>query len=168
MGRAIRPGYGGELARGNEETCNLTSELFAHRGLAYRLDKSERRLRQTTDRTPVRNPLAFLVTATTRLAINVLHSARARKEIEAGPWLPEPIDADALISRAVENGVIYVAGEAFFVSGTAVRARNIVRLSFSAPTPERIRAGVSRLAKAIRAELSAVTSGTAAERPASR
>ena len=47
---------------------------------------------QTTDRSPVRNPLAFLVTATTRLAINVLQSARARRETCAGPWLPEPVD----------------------------------------------------------------------------
>ena len=35
---------------------------------------------QTTDRGSVRNPLAFLVTATTRLAINVLQSARTRRE----------------------------------------------------------------------------------------
>jgi RNA polymerase sigma-70 factor (ECF subfamily) len=47
---------------------------------------------QTTDRSPIRNPLAFLVTATTRLAINVLQSARARRETEAGPSLPEPVD----------------------------------------------------------------------------
>jgi len=47
---------------------------------------------QTADRRPVRNPLAFLVTATTRLSINVLQSARARRETAAGPWLPEPID----------------------------------------------------------------------------
>ncbi len=40
---------------------------------------------QTTDRSPVRNPLAFLVTATTRLAINVLQSARARRETDCGP-----------------------------------------------------------------------------------
>ena len=47
---------------------------------------------QTTDRNPVRNPLAFLVSATTRLAINVLHSARARREISSGSWLPEQVD----------------------------------------------------------------------------
>ena len=47
---------------------------------------------QTTDRSPIRNPLAFLVTATTRLAINVLQSARARRETDVGPWLPEPVD----------------------------------------------------------------------------
>jgi 2-aminoadipate transaminase len=82
--------------------------------------------------------------------------------------MPPQIDADALIPRAVQAGVIYVAGDAFFVGGETARGRNIVRLSFSAPTPERIRAGVSRLAKAIRAELAGVTSGAAAERPASR
>jgi RNA polymerase sigma factor (sigma-70 family) len=47
---------------------------------------------QTTDRSPIRNPLAFLVTATTRLAINVLQSARVRRETDVGPWLPEPVD----------------------------------------------------------------------------
>jgi RNA polymerase sigma-70 factor, ECF subfamily len=47
---------------------------------------------QTTDRSPVRNPLAFLVTATTRLSINVKRSARARKETAVTPAVPEPID----------------------------------------------------------------------------
>ncbi len=47
---------------------------------------------QTTDRGPIRSPLAFLVTATARLAINVLQSARARRETDVGPLLPEPAD----------------------------------------------------------------------------
>ena len=46
----------------------------------------------TTDRSVVRNPHAFLTTTTTRLAINVLHSARVRRETYTGPWLPEPVD----------------------------------------------------------------------------
>jgi RNA polymerase sigma-70 factor (ECF subfamily) len=46
---------------------------------------------QTTDRSPVRNPLDFLVTATRRLAINVLQSARARRETCVGRCLPEPV-----------------------------------------------------------------------------
>lgn len=79
--------------------------------------------------------------------------------------LPAGIDADAMIARAVENGVIYVAGEAFFVDGTrgggaeaGSRGRNIVRLSFSAPTHERIVEGVARLARTIRDERAALTS----------
>jgi RNA polymerase sigma-70 factor (TIGR02957 family) len=47
---------------------------------------------QTTDRTAVVNPQAFLTTAATRLAINVLQSARSRRETYVGPWLPEPVD----------------------------------------------------------------------------
>jgi RNA polymerase sigma factor (sigma-70 family) len=59
---------------------------------------------QTADRSPVRNPLAFLVTATTRLAINVLQSARARRETCVGPWLPEPVDTSADPSLGAERG----------------------------------------------------------------
>lgn len=39
----------------------------------------------------IRNPEAWLVTAVARLAIDQLRSARARREIYVGPWLPEPI-----------------------------------------------------------------------------
>lgn len=67
--------------------------------------------------------------------------------------LPEQIDADAMIGRAVENGVIYVAGEAFFVMPAG---RNVIRLSFSSPSHEKIREGVSRLARTVRDELAAI------------
>jgi RNA polymerase sigma-70 factor (ECF subfamily) len=39
----------------------------------------------------VRNPEAFATTVTTRLAIDVLRSARHRRELYVGSWLPEPI-----------------------------------------------------------------------------
>jgi RNA polymerase sigma-70 factor (ECF subfamily) len=48
-----------------------------------------------TDRTVVENPGAFLATTTTRLALNVAQSARARRETYIGPWLPEPVDTSA-------------------------------------------------------------------------
>ncbi len=50
---------------------------------------------QAHDREQVEQPEAFLVTVTTRTAINVLQSARVRREAYVGPWLPEPIDTDA-------------------------------------------------------------------------
>jgi RNA polymerase sigma-70 factor (ECF subfamily) len=50
---------------------------------------------QSTDRSAVLDPSAFLVTTTTRLAINVAQSARARRETCVGPWLPEPMDTSA-------------------------------------------------------------------------
>jgi RNA polymerase sigma factor (sigma-70 family) len=46
----------------------------------------------TVDHSQVRDAEAFLVTTATRLAINVMQSARSRRETYVGPWLPEPVD----------------------------------------------------------------------------
>ncbi len=77
--------------------------------------------------------------------------------------LASGLDADKMIPRAVEQGVIYVAGEAFYVNG---EGQNTLRLSFSAPTPERIDAGVARLAATLRGESEALATGAAAAGPA--
>jgi len=42
----------------------------------------------------IASPRAFVATVTTRLAINVLRSARVRRERYFGEWLPEPIITD--------------------------------------------------------------------------
>jgi RNA polymerase sigma-70 factor (TIGR02957 family) len=42
----------------------------------------------------IASPRAFVATVTTRLAINELRSARARREQYVGEWLPEPIITD--------------------------------------------------------------------------
>ncbi len=44
----------------------------------------------------IASPRAFVATVTTRLAINALRSARARREEYVGEWLPEPIITDDL------------------------------------------------------------------------
>ena len=46
---------------------------------------------QTSDRSIVRDAAAFLVTTATRLAINVVQSARSRRETYVADWLPEPV-----------------------------------------------------------------------------
>ena len=46
---------------------------------------------QRTPDLDVREPRAYLTTVVTRLAINELRSARARRETYVGPWLPEPL-----------------------------------------------------------------------------
>jgi RNA polymerase sigma-70 factor (ECF subfamily) len=43
------------------------------------------------DLSAVDSPAAYLTTMTTRRAINVLTSARHRRESYVGPWLPEPV-----------------------------------------------------------------------------
>ena len=67
--------------------------------------------------------------------------------------LPDPLDAHRLLDRAVRHGVVFVAGEAFFVNG---EGRNLMRLCFSAPSHDRIREGVSRLAAAVREEIASL------------
>src|SRR3982075_2743070 len=42
----------------------------------------------------IASPRAFAATVSTRLAINELRSARARRERYVGEWLPEPIITD--------------------------------------------------------------------------
>ena len=44
-----------------------------------------------TDRNRVSEPRAFLMTTTTRLCLDMLTSARRRREEYVGEWLPEPV-----------------------------------------------------------------------------
>ncbi|MFD7296288.1 RNA polymerase sigma factor SigJ [Streptomyces sp. NPDC059897] len=46
------------------------------------------------DRSEVREPRAYLVRVTTRLAIDRLRQVQSRRESYVGPWLPEPLVTD--------------------------------------------------------------------------
>lgn len=61
------------------------------------------------------------------------------------PRLAGGITADQLLPFARARGVVYVVGSAFFVDGGG---NEFLRLSFSAPPPERIAEGIGRLAAA--------------------
>jgi RNA polymerase sigma-70 factor, ECF subfamily len=62
------------------------------------------RFQMATDKgTAVANPRAFLVSATTRLAIDHLRSARHKREIYTGEWLPEPILDSGSSENALEQ-----------------------------------------------------------------
>jgi len=58
---------------------------------------------QTANRSLVRDAAALLATTTTRLAINVMQSARWRRETCVGPW-PEPVDRSADPGLRAERG----------------------------------------------------------------
>jgi len=47
-----------------------------------------------TDRDQIRDAHAWLSTVTIRLALDALRSARSRREVYVGPWLPEPLLPD--------------------------------------------------------------------------
>jgi 2-aminoadipate transaminase len=61
--------------------------------------------------------------------------------------LPQGLDGDAVLQRAIDEKVIFVAGSAFYVDGTGQRR---IRLSFSHPTPEKLKEGIRRLAAAMK------------------
>jgi RNA polymerase sigma-70 factor (ECF subfamily) len=79
-------------------------ELRRHAfGVAYRMLGSvteaedlaqEALLRLTRQEATIDEPAAWITTVVTRLSINVLKSARARRESYVGPWLPEPLVED--------------------------------------------------------------------------
>ena len=80
-------------------------------GLAYRMlgsiAEAEDAVQETylrwhaADRERVDEPRAFLMTTTTRICLDVLKSARARREEYVGPWLPDPVvDTSALAPDA--------------------------------------------------------------------
>jgi RNA polymerase sigma-70 factor (ECF subfamily) len=87
---------------------------------------------QLTDRSRVREAAAFLVTTATRLAINVMHSARSRRETNVGPWLPEPIDPKADPRLGAERGQALASGIRLLVEKLTPteRAAYILREAF--------------------------------------
>jgi RNA polymerase sigma-70 factor (ECF subfamily) len=90
---------------------NVRPRLF---GIAYRILGSAAEAEdivqdvwlrwQATNRRAVLDPSAFLATATTRLAINLAQSARSRREMYVGPWLPEPVDTSTDPQLGAERG----------------------------------------------------------------
>ena len=61
--------------------------------------------------------------------------------------LPEYVDANSMLAEALDHGVIYAPGDAFFPDGQ--RGRNSMRLNFSFESPENIREAIRRLAEVI-------------------
>src|SRR5207249_8067829 len=59
---------------------------------------------QSTNRSVVENPPAFLATTTTRLCINLAQSAHSRRETYIGMWLPEPVDTTGDPGLGAERG----------------------------------------------------------------
>jgi RNA polymerase sigma factor (sigma-70 family) len=111
-------------------------------GIAYRMLRSAAEAEdvvqdvwvrwQTADRSLVRDTAAFLVTTATRLAINVMQSARSRRETLVGPWLPEPVDTSADPGLGAEQGEALELGVLVLLEklSPAERAAYILREAF--------------------------------------
>jgi RNA polymerase sigma-70 factor (TIGR02957 family) len=93
---------------------------------------------QSTDRHVVRDPQAFLTTTATRLAINVLQSARMRRETYVGPWLPEPVDTTADPGLGAERGEALELAVLLLLERLSLteRAAYVLREAFNYPYRE--------------------------------
>jgi RNA polymerase sigma-70 factor (ECF subfamily) len=86
-------------------------------GIAYRMlgsvaeaeDVAQEALLRLHETEGVENAEAFLTTVTTRLAIDLLRSARVRREAYVGEWLPEPLVEDDSLRRVEEDETISIA-----------------------------------------------------------
>jgi len=139
---AVRPGADPSLGDAVTDFADLRPRLFA---LAYRVlgnwTEAEDIVQdawlrwQGCDRRVVVNPAAFLVTMTTRLALNAAQSARARRETSVASWACEPVDTSGdpaqLVGRheALELGIQLVLEK---LSPTE-RAAYVLREAFDYP-----------------------------------
>ena len=92
---------------------------------------------QSTDRSVVQNPAAFLATVTTRLAMNLAQSAHSRHETYIGPWLPEPVDTTADPQLGAERGEALEYAVLILLEKLtpAERAAYVLREAFDYPYP---------------------------------
>ena len=73
-------------------------------------DVTQEALLRLHERRPTsRTPPAFLTTVTTRLAIDVLRSARVRRETYTGSWLPEPLVEDDAAAQVEDEEAVSLA-----------------------------------------------------------
>ncbi|MGH3688741.1 MAG: RNA polymerase sigma-70 factor [Microbacterium sp.] len=123
---------------------------------------------QNTDRAQVAEPAAFLATIATRLSINVLQSARVRRETYVGPWLPEPVNTEddpalgAERAEALQFAILLTLEK---LTPTE-RAAYILREAFDYPYP-RIAAVISSSVVSARQLVSRARAHLVSERQAS-
>ncbi|WP_328634153.1 RNA polymerase sigma factor SigJ [Streptomyces sp. NBC_00356] len=111
------------------------------------------------DRADVREPRAYLVRITTRLAIDRLRQAQTRRESYVGPWLPEPLVTDfgptvpdtaeqAVLADSVSLAVLVVLESLSPLERAVFVLREAFGLSYAeiAGTLERGEAAVRQLA----------------------
>jgi len=64
------------------------------------------------ERDEIRNPAAWLTRAASRIALDVLRSAKARREKQLGQWLPEPIPSTLFLGTGTaSDAAVHAVGD---------------------------------------------------------
>ena len=163
-----------------ESAKNPTASFEPYRrrlvGLAYRMLGSmadaedavhETYLRwHAADRNKVSDPRAFLMTTATRICLDMLTSARARREEYVGPWLPEPVldtaalapDSRTELAEDLSIALLLILDQLSPLERAAFLLHDVFDFSFSevATAMERSEAACRQLAARARAHVRAV------------
>jgi RNA polymerase sigma-70 factor (ECF subfamily) len=143
------------------------------RGLAYRMlgsiTDAEDAVQETylrwhrADRDKVLDPRAFLMTTTARICLDMLTSARARREEYVGPWLPEPVvdtaalapDSRTELAEDLSIALLLTLDRLSPLERAAFLLHDVFDFSFGevATTMERSEAACRRLAARARAHV---------------
>jgi RNA polymerase sigma-70 factor (ECF subfamily) len=120
--------------------------------------------------------MAFLMTTTTRICLDMLTSARARREEYVGPWLPEPVvDTSALapdsrseLAEDLSVALLLILDRLSPLERAAFLLHDVFDFSFSevATALERSQAACRQLASRARAHVRAARPRGAATPPA--
>jgi RNA polymerase sigma-70 factor (ECF subfamily) len=113
---------------------------------------------ERSDQASIVNPAAWLTTVTTRVAIDRSTSARARRELYVGPWLPEPVATGpdpsdlATVSDSLHLGFMRVLETLTPVERAVFLLHDVFALPFAevAATVERTEPATRQIAKRAR------------------
>jgi RNA polymerase sigma-70 factor (ECF subfamily) len=119
-----------------------------------------------TDRDKVLDARAFLMTTTTRICLDMLTSARARREQYVGPWLPEPVvdtaalapDSGTELAEDLSIALLLTLDRLSPLERAAFLLHDVFDFSFSevAKALERSEAACRQLASRARAHVRAI------------
>jgi RNA polymerase sigma-70 factor (ECF subfamily) len=128
------------------------------------------------ERDKVSDERAFLMTTTTRICLDALTSARARREEYVGPWLPEPVldtaaltpDSHTELAEDLSIALLLTLDRLSPLERSAFLLHDVFDCSFSevASTLERSEAACRQLAARARAHVRAARPSGATEPPA--
>jgi RNA polymerase sigma-70 factor (ECF subfamily) len=128
------------------------------------------------DRDRVSEPRAYLMTTTARICLDMLTSARARREEYVGPWLPEPVldtaalapDSRTELAEDLSIALLLTLDRLSALERAAFLLHDVFDFSFSevATALERSEAACRQLASRARAHVSATRPRGAATPPA--
>jgi RNA polymerase sigma-70 factor (ECF subfamily) len=120
---------------------------------------------ERADRDDIRDVRAWLTTVVGRLALDALDSARARREVYVGPWLPEPIVEDDPADRVSLDESVSMALMVLLESlSPAERTAFVLHDIFDVPFEE-VAEAVGRTSESVRQLASRARRHVAAGRP---